>query len=174
MISDKRLQKLIDDCSEAFVGASSKKDVVEPGLYAEWLESHQLQIKKACRLIGLAKNLIDEKTRVGTQQYYTTAIESCFVAMERTVEAYLLETKVISDDDFISHEKMFEFGATTGIYTKETGEMLISLWNLNRSNVYYRRGLPTKDAAEGMVSLAVSLHNHVLGLNKNLKKECIC
>lgn len=118
MISDKRLQKLIDDCSEAFVGTSSKKDVVEPGLYSEWLESHQLQIKKACRLIGL--------------------------------------------------------GAKAGIYTKETGEMLISLWNLNRSNVYYRRGLPTKDAAEDMVSLVISLHSHVLGLNKNLKKECIC
>ncbi len=174
MIGDTKLQKLIERCDEAFVTAKAEKDVVEPGLYAEWLNADQLQIKKACRLLSLSKHLMDEKTAVGTQQYYTTVIESCFVAIERTIQAHLLGAQVIRDDEFISHEKIFELGAQAGIYSKETYEMFIRLWNLNRSNIYYRRGLPTKYAAENMYILANSLHNHVLSLNKSLKKECIC
>lgn len=174
MMSDTKLQRLIERCDEAFVTAKAEKDVVEPGLYAEWLNADQLQIKKACRLLALAKHLMDEKTPIGSQQYYTTVIESSFVAIERTIQAYLLSAKVIRDDEFVTHENIFEMGAKAGIYSKTTEEMLRRLWDLNRSNIYYRRGLSTKYAAENMYLLANSIHTHLLSLDKNLKKECVC
>lgn len=174
MTRDRKLQNLIEQCNEAFLSANPKKDVVEPGLYATWLDPYQLHIKKACRLLSLSGQLLEENTKMGSQQYYTTVIESCFIAIERSIHAYLLYTKSVHESDFVSHTDIFEKGAKGGLYSKETGEALADLWNLNRSSIYYRRGIPTKSAAESMYNMASTLHEHILALNKDLKAECVC
>ncbi len=70
-------------------------DVGDPGL---------LQRRKACRLLAATEFLEAENG------YYTLVIGTSFAVIERTLQSYLLEKGMVLNDDFITHQQVYDLG----------------------------------------------------------------
>jgi hypothetical protein len=126
-----------------------------------------LQLRKACRLHTAADFL---RSRNG---YYTVIIEASFAAIERTIQFYLLETDMLDEADFVTHEHVYELGRQAALYGDTFAEKLLDLWRNNRSDTYYREGRGSDFRAQIMHDLATDIHAHVLQL-AGKSHECIC
>lgn len=130
-------------------------------------DSTLLQLRKACRLLDAATFL---QARDG---YYTVIVEASFAAIERTTQFYLLEKRLLHQDEYVNHEDVYERGVQAGLYDEEFADKLDALWRNNRSETYYREGIATEERAERMLELAEAIHRHVLQL-AGQSHECIC
>ncbi|MFB6197368.1 MAG: hypothetical protein ABEI52_03730, partial [Halobacteriaceae archaeon] len=126
-----------------------------------------LQLRKACRLLEAAEFLEAENG------YYTVVIETSFSVIERTLQFYLLDTGLLHDDDYVSHEQVYDLGEQAGLYNQDIRDKLLGLWRNNRSRTYYREGIGSQQSATHMTTLARQLHDHVLQLAGS-SHECIC
>lgn len=138
---------------------------LEEGLDVD--EPARLQLRKACRLLTAADFL---RSRNG---YYTVIIEASFAAIERTIQFYLLETDMLDEADFITHEHVYQLGRQAALYGDTFAEKLLELWRNNRSDTYYREGRGSERRAHSMYELAADIHAHVLQLAGE-SHECIC
>ena len=77
-----------------------------PGTIEEGLDvddAELVQLRRACRLLEVGSNLLD-------QGYYTVVIESAFVAIERTVQFRLIHDGAMSDTEVIRCKIPFNNG----------------------------------------------------------------
>lgn len=126
-----------------------------------------LQLRKACRVIDAA-NFLQKQNG-----YYTVIVEASFAAIERTIQFYLLDTGLLHEDEYVTHETVYQRGKDAGLYGDEFAGKLTNLWRNNRSDTYYREGVATEARAEKMRELAAEVHSHVLQLAGE-DYECIC
>lgn len=156
----------IDDTLDAVTKEFRRSsDAPEEGLAVD--DPALLQLRKACRLLEAVNSLQADNG------YYTVIIEASFAAIERTIQFYLLETGLLTEDDYVSHETVYERGESAGLYGPDFKDKLIDLWENNRSRTYYREGVGTGTSAQLMTDLARQIHEHVLHL-AGATHECIC
>jgi len=161
-MENSHIEETLDDALETFRHAPATP---EPGLEVD--DPALLQLRKACRLLEAAEFLESESG------YYTVVIEASFAVIERTLQFYLLEKGMIHDDDFVTHEQVYDLGEQAGLYNQNLRDKLLDLWRNNRSRTYYREGTGSQQSATHMTTLARDIHNHVLQL-AGRRHERIC
>jgi len=161
-MDNSHIEDKLDEVQELF---DRRPEEVETGLKVD--DHSMLQLRKGCRLLEAANHLIEENG------YYTVVIESCFGAIERTLQFYLLENNFLYPDDYIDHQDVYQQGHEAGLYNQEFSDKLISLWRNNRSKSYYREGVGSQERADKMLELAEEIHGHVLQL-AGQSHECVC
>lgn len=88
-------------------------------------------------------------------------------------EIYLLDTGLLTRDEYVTHETVYQRGVKAGLYSEEFAGKLENLWRNNRLDTYYREGIATESRAQNMLELAQQIHSHILQLT-NQSHECIC
>ena len=161
-MDNSQTENLLEESLELFEQHGGE---IEEGLDTDDMEL--LQLRKACRLLEAASFLEDENG------YYTVIIEASFGAIERTIQFYLLQTGLLHEDEYVTHDAVYERGFEAGLYGEKFKEKLTGLWRNNRSKTYYREGVGTEERAEVMLKIACSIHDYVLQLAGE-KHECIC
>jgi len=161
-VDNSHIEEKLDRIQDLF---AEKPVEVETGLDVD--DSAMLQLRKACRLLEAASNLIEENG------YYTVVIETSFGAIERTLQFYLLENGFVHPDEYIDHQTVYQESHEAGLYNQEFRDKLVGLWRNNRSQSYYREGVGSPKRAEKMLELAEAIHRHVLQLAGE-SHECIC
>jgi hypothetical protein len=161
-VDDSHIEELLDETQNLFQKPESK---VEEGLDVD--DPSLLQLRKACRLLDAAQFLYQQ------DGYYTVIIEASFAAIERTVQFYLLDKGLLTRDEYVNHETVYQLGEDAGLYGEEFAGKLENLWRNNRSDTYYREGTATQERARKMLDLAQEVHSHILQLAGE-RHECIC
>lgn len=127
-----------------------------------------VQLRKACRILEAARTLRSQNG------YYTVVIEASFVAIERSIQAYLLHRGHVSGEDLrYEHTAVYQHGAEANLFSREFAARLTQLWKQNRAEVYYRETVASADQADAMLLLSEAVHRYVLDY-ASLRHECVC
>jgi len=126
-----------------------------------------VQLRKACRLLSGAQDLVADG-------YYTLTIEAAFTSIERSLLFWLIaEGNHDPSQPPGSHTTAIKRSAEAGYITEEVATKLEELWRNNRAQTYYQDGIATAERAEALLSLAVEIHSQVLNL-AGYRHECLC
>jgi hypothetical protein len=117
---------------------------------ADW----KSQLTKACRLPAAVET-------IGERDFSTAAIELCFGATERSVEAYVLAEGGDNLDDFYDHTTCYDRATDLGLLSEATTRELRQLYDTNRTDSYYGGRRPTERQADTMWHLARNVHEYV-------------
>ncbi|WP_144923714.1 HEPN domain-containing protein [Halorubrum salsamenti] len=142
------LAAAIDAFNEEGYGIPTREDEIDSD--AEW----KTQLTKACRLLAAIEH-------ISRQGFYTAAIELCFGATERSVEAYALAEGGDELNDFHDHTTCYDRATELGLLSDTTTRELRRLYDTNRTDSYYGGRRPTEQQAETMQQLAESVHEYV-------------
>ena len=127
-----------------------------------------VQLRKACRLLEAADTLCERNG------HYTVIIETSFVAIERSIQFYLIYRNIAGGEDLRhDHSAVYERGGEMGLFSDEFGDRLLHLWKTNRAAVYYREAAATAEQADAMFQLANAIHGYILDFASS-RHECIC
>lgn len=127
-----------------------------------------VQLRKACRLLEAARTLREQNG------YYTVVIEASFVAVERSIQFYLLYRGHASGEDLrYEHTEAYQQGRAANLFSKAFADRLAQLWKQNRAKVYYRETVASAEQADTMLSLADAVHQYILDY-ASLQYECVC
>ena len=127
-----------------------------------------VQLRKACRLLETARTLREQNG------YYTVVIEASFVAVERSIQFYLLHRGHASEEDLrYEHMAVYQQGGEVNLFSEEFADRLTQLWKQNRAEVYYRETVASAEQADAMLSLADAVHRYILEY-ASLQHECVC
>jgi len=125
-MSSTEIARLIEQAERAF---DAPPEGVETGLEVQ--DAALLQMRKACRLLASADQLLDGG-------YYTLVIEASFVAIERSIEFRLLERGNLEPRDLPgSHTSVYREAARVGVLSEESADRLADLWRNHRAKTYY-------------------------------------
>ena len=161
-MSSTQIEALLEDVQAAF---DQRPTDIEDGLKVS--DAALLQLRKACRLLTGAENLLDAG-------HYTIVIEASFVAIERTIEFRLLERGEMEPRDLPgTHTGIYGEAATVGLFAEATANDLADLWTEHRAKTYYQDGLAARERAAKMYALATEVHAFVVGRSSQ-GHECIC
>lgn len=142
------LAAAIDAFNEEGYGIPTHEDGIDSDV--EW----KTQLTKACRLLAAIEHISE-------QGFYTAAIELCFGATERSVEAYALAEGGDELYDFHDHTTCYDRATELGLLSDTTTRELRELYDTNRTDSYYGGRRPTERQAETMQQLAESVHEYV-------------
>lgn len=127
-----------------------------------------VQFRKACRLLDAASTLQAQNG------HHTVVIETSFVAIERSIQFYLLSRTAADGADLRhDHAAVYDRGAEVNLFSEAFGDRLLDLWKTNRAAVYYREAAATAEQADALLTLATTVHEHVRALSA-VDHECIC
>lgn len=127
-----------------------------------------VQLRKACRLLEAARKL---RQRNG---YYTVVIEASFVAIERSIQSFLLDRGYASPEDLrYGHTAVFDKAAEVNLCRPGFAARLTQLWEQNRAEVYYREAVASAEQATAMLELAEATHQYLLEFEA-VAHECRC
>lgn len=126
-----------------------------------------VQLRKACRLLSGAEQLLEDG-------YYTLTIEAAFTSIERTLLFWLItDGHHDPSQPPQSHTTAINRSAEVGFITDELATELEELWNENRAHTYYQDGMATDERAAAMVALAAEIHSQIINL-AGQSHECLC
>ena len=161
-MSSTRIESLIDDVQRTFY---EPPDQIETGLDVD--DAALLQLRKACRLLAGADNLLDEG-------HYTLAIEASFVTIERSIEFRILERGEMDPRDLPgSHTSIYQEAANIGLFSESTADDLSDLWREHRAKTYYQDGLAAEKRARRLHDLASEVHLFIVGRSSQ-GYACVC
>lgn len=127
-----------------------------------------IQLRKACRLLEAARSL---RRRNG---YYTVVIEASFVAIERSIQAFLVSRGYTTPDELrIGHTAVFDRASQVNLCSGKLATRLAHLWEQNRAELYYRETVASDQQATAMLALGEAIHQHVLAFG-SLEHQCLC
>lgn len=165
-MTNNKMEEALEEAISEFDKTPSDNEV-ENGLNTE--DSMELQLRKSCRLLDASKELLEKE-----DSHYIIIIDACFISIERSIQAYLLEKKLVDEGEpLFDHEKIYRLGRNAGLFDEEFEKRIKDLWKDNRSKTYYRDGLHSEGRAEKMFQLAESVHDHIVGMSDSGHK-CIC
>ncbi len=141
----------LNDAAEAFghIGPTDFETGIDRG-EAEW----KTQLQKACRLLEAARLLREH------DGYHTSVVETSFAVIERTLQFYVQAQGDDPSHEFHDHTDAYERAAQLGLYSEETIEELIALYDANRTEHYYGENVATRQQADAMFDLAEAIHQH--------------
>ncbi|WEL20352.1 hypothetical protein [Halorhabdus sp. BNX81] len=158
------VEEALTDAERAF--QDTRGHTAEDGLSVT--DAALVQLRKACRLLEAARTL---RQRNG---YYTVVIEASFVAIERSIQFYLLHRGHVSAEDLrYEHTEIYRHGTTVNLFSDTFADRLTQLWKQNRAEVYYRDTVASAEQADAMLALAEAVHRYVLDY-ASLEYECVC
>lgn len=127
-----------------------------------------VQLRKACRLLEAARTLREQNG------YHTVVIEASFVAIERSIQFYLLHRGHVSGEDLrYEHTRVYQHGATVNLFSETFADRLTQLWKQNRAEIYYRETVASATQADAMLLLGEDVHDYILKY-ASLQHECVC
>jgi HEPN domain-containing protein len=139
---------------------------VEAGLDID--DAATIQLRKACRLLTAAQALNEQNG------YFTVVIEASFVAVERSIQAFLLERGYSEPRDLrYGHTEVYERAAEVNLFSSEFGNRLTEHWAQNRADIYYREAPASAEQATAMLELAEDIHKYILDF-ASLSPTCLC
>jgi hypothetical protein len=131
-------------------------------------EESLVQLRKACRLITAAQTLTRQNG------YYTVVIEASFVAIERSIQAFLLAQRYTTAEELRhGHTEVYHRAAEVNLCSPELATRLTQHWERNRADIYYREAPASEEQATAMLDLAEAVHQYVLNFG-SLAHECQC
>jgi len=156
------IEPLLSNTQEAFRRGGQTR---ETGL--DVASADLVQLRKACRLLSGAEQLLNDG-------YHTLTIEAAFTSIERTLLFWLI-TEGHHDPSRPpqSHTTAINRSAEVGFITPEVATELEDLWNENRAQTYYQDGMATDERASAMLALAGDIHSQIVNL-AGQSHECIC
>jgi len=161
-MSSTEIARLIEQAERSF---DAPPEAVEAGLAVQ--DAPLLQLRKACRLLASADQLLDSG-------YYTLVIEASFVALERSIEFRLLERGDRDPRDLPgSHTAVYREATRVGVLSEESANRLADLWRNHRAKTYYQDGLATRGRARALHNLAAEIHRFIVGRSSQ-GHECVC
>lgn len=90
-----------------------------------------VQLRKACRLLEAARTLRRQNG------YYTVVIEASFVAIEGSIQAFLLARGYTRPDDLRhGHTRVYNRAGEVNLCSEDLAARLTQLWEQNRADVY--------------------------------------
>lgn len=144
----------------------SRGQTVETGLDID--DEATIQLRKACRLLTAAEALNDRNG------YHTVVIEASFVAVERSIQAFLLERGYSEPRNLrYGHTEVYERAAEVNLFSSEFGDRLTEHWEQNRADIYYREAPASAEQATAMLALATDVHQYILDF-ASLVGNCLC
>lgn len=139
----------------------------EPETGLECSDSGFVQLRKACRSLAGADQLLADG-------YYTLTIEAAFTSIEKTFLFWLIdEGQQDPANPPQSHTTAINRCAAVGFISEEVASRLDALWTENRAQTYYQDGIATMERAETMARLANLIHSQILHLVGH-QHECLC
>lgn len=153
----------LDRCEDAFEVRGRGEPTWEADIDTD--EEWRAQLTKGCKLLS-AIDTLD-----GDAEAYTSLIELCFGAIERSVEAYCLNMGGDALEDFQDHTYAYERADALGLFEQETADRLLDLYQSNRTDSYYGGRRPTKEQAAAMRELATAVHKCA---NDQLRNSGVC
>lgn len=131
----------------------------ETGFEEDRLKDEDVQLRKACRALKIAKELVhDEREGLAHERYYAAAIELSFSCAERTCHGMLISSGRVSPEERPPHQELLARSYEAGIWTAEEAEALEALYDDNRAVYYYRRGIPSRSKAAALLAVAEEVH----------------
>ena len=163
-MDDSYVEEALDTAERAF--QDTRGQTSETGL--DVTEDSLVQLRKACRLLEAARTL---RRRNG---YYTVVIEASFVAIERSIQSFLLARGYTSPEDLrYGHTKVYDTAADVNLCSVDFAARLTQLWEQNRAEIYYREAPASAQQATAMLELAEAVHQYVLEFG-SMAHECLC
>lgn len=127
-----------------------------------------VHLRKACRLLEAARTLRDRNG------YYTVVIEVSFVAIERSIQFYLLHRGHAAAEDLrYEHTTVYQRGGDVNLFSEAFADRLTQLWKQNRAEVYYRETVASDEQADAMLALAEATHRYILDFT-SVSHDCVC
>lgn len=168
-----RLRAALKQAEDAF-DTKPPMEERETGFEEESLEDHEIQVRKACRAIAAADELV-RNAAAGIQQrrHYAAAIELSFCAAERSCHAVLMQAEHVDPDDIPPHHEILSDSHLAGLWTEDESQVLAQLYKENRAAHYYRRGIPSLTKAQAMLALAEEIH-YLAVQGGQLGSVCLC
>lgn len=106
--------------------------------------------------------------------HYTVVIETSFVAIERSIQFYLIHRNAASGSDLRhDHAAVYERAAEMNLFSPSFGDRLLDLWKTNRAAVYYREAAATAEQADAILELATAVHEYTLQF-ASAAHNCLC
>lgn len=171
----KDLARAIEVAAAAFADHEPPTHEREEGFEGDHLKEADTHLRKACRAIRLARELLEgDRDALVEERYYTAAIELAFACIERTSSAILIATNQISPEDRPPHNELIERSHAAGVWNREDAARLAELYDDNRAVHYYRHGIPSKTKAEAIVAAAVEFHRLATSSNNFDSSACLC
>ncbi len=168
MTDPSQVEKLLQRTEDAFHGVDGRS-TFEPDIDSSPdAPEGKVQVQKACRLLDLAHE-IDE-----IDGYYTAVLESSFVAIEHTLQGYLLALTGAEEHDLMDHSSPYDLAEGQVPLENDTLQRVSRLYDENRTSHYYGTTVTTQAQAENTRELARELHLHVVGFDQVLGEHCIC
>jgi len=161
-MDNSEVDDLLREATRAFERKPERK---EEGMDAD--DEALVQLRKACRLLEAARFLREN------DGYYTVVIETSFVAIERSLHFYLLNSTGMDGDEYVTHESLYERCLDANLYSEDMMERFLRLWRENRSKTYYRQAVGGEEQAESVYELAGAVHGFVVDYASK-KHECVC
>lgn len=154
----------------------SDVDEREPGFEVGDMPDDEIQMRKACRSLILARALLpgDQTGEHTHQRHYAAAIELAFNVIERSCQAALLQVGQLDPEDFASHAEILEMSHRTGYWDEDAATGMSTLFQDNRTKYYYRDGIPSETRARSMMDVASLVHDIIAERNTSLKRACLC
>jgi len=156
------IEPLLSDAEDAFRRGGQEQedglDVSDAGL---------VQLRKACRSLSGADQLLDDG-------YYTLTVEAAFTSIEKTFLFWLIHDSYQDPSNPPqSHTTAINRSAEVGFISDEVAARLEDLWSDNRAQTYYQTGKATNERATTMLELADGIHSQILTL-AGVTHECVC
>lgn len=126
-----------------------------------------VQLRKSCRLLEAARSL---RSNDG---YHTSVIELSLTSTERAIQFYLALRAGRNPGAFHDHGTVYEEGAAVNLYSQDLADQLLTLWNENRSAIYYRSAVATQGQADAAFILGEAVHRWIIDY-ASVGHECRC
>lgn len=164
------LGDLVEQAFEALARPEDEKGEIEYDLAGG--KPWDVQLRKGCRYLATAEHCL--VTPGGAGGYYTGAVELSLAAIERSLQAVLMEAHGYRMGDFHDHEATIIRAGDHGVLDRGITDRLRDLWAEFRSETYYRLGIPDRVAAEAVLTLARAVHRDLAGRKARYRGACKC
>lgn len=168
MTDPDHLKEALNVASDAFdhgLGAPT----FEPGIdSSNEADEGTVSLQKGCRLIESAEYTL-ERT-----DYYTSVVEHSFAAIERTFEGYLILVAGDDPGDFRDHSMVYQRAQEQVPLERATIDGIAHLYDQHRTSTYYGTSVATSGQARALLTLASTVHDHVIGFTADLEQRCNC
>lgn len=157
------------DAAEDAFGHTAGRPEFEPDVNASPdADPGEVPLQKACRLLTVAHDLDN------AGDYYGAVLESSFIAIEHTLQAYLLALTGVGEHELRDHDRPYELAKGQAPLSDDTIDRLETLYDARRTDHYYGTTVTTRQQATAMRDVAVSVHDHIIDFDHTLTQFCNC
>lgn len=100
--------------------------------------------------------------------------EHSFIAIEHTLQGYLLAMTGTDASDLQDHSSPYEFAKRQVPLEVDTVETLQALYDARRTEHYYGTTVTTKEQADRMRTVATVVHEHIVSFDHEIERYCLC